>query len=79
MKNEWKLKLSHENKRENLSLDFSFYSPLVLPSHLAFMHSNLVEVVQLHNLVKLTKTQLIFSLREELIIIIIIIKGLFVK
>jgi hypothetical protein len=50
-----KTELSHENKRENLSIAFSFYSPLVLPSHLAFMHSKSVEVVQLLPLVKLIK------------------------
>ena len=45
----------------------SFYSALVLPSYFAFMHSKLVEVVKLPHLVKLTKTQLTFSLGEELI------------
>jgi hypothetical protein len=50
---------------------FYFYSPLVLPSHLAFMHSKLFEVVQPLHLVKLTKTQLTFSLWEEFITIII--------
>jgi hypothetical protein len=51
---------------------FLFLLSFVLPSHLAFMNSKLVEVVQMLHLVKLIKTKLNFNLGEELIIIIII-------
>jgi len=46
---------------------FSFYYPHVPPSLFTFKQSELVEVVKLPLLVKLTKNQLTFSLGGKLI------------
>ena len=73
MKNEWKINYLNKTQDQTLVCFLLLFSSCSSFSF-GFMHSKLVEVVQLPHLVKLTKTQLTFSLGEE--IIIIIIKGL---